>query len=187
MRFAEAEEAAKLEQRRAQVTLTGEHRFFFDGSMHTPSSRRPSNVADRKRPGTGAGACYETQRCQWWEMLRMDAEATVNDAEYGGLLMCLGSIHKDLDPAVDRVHVYGDSQLVVDQVNGLTGCSSQRLRTKRDAAQNLLRLIRQTRTASLQHVKRSWNPTADLLANRAVDTLEVGQRRHGRGAPEAPD
>ena len=89
--------------------------------------------------------------------------ATNNQAEYRALLEGLRTVAQWRP---DRLEVYLDSQLVVEQLNG-------RYRIKEKTLQELCRqaqeLLRSFPSVVVQHVERSKNRGADGLANRGID------------------
>jgi ribonuclease HI len=88
---------------------------------------------------------------------------TNNQAEYeaviAGLLCAV--YHR-----IDDVHVFADSQVVVDQVNGYSSCHNLHL-------QQLLAIVLDLKrcfdTFGITHIKRKHNKCADSLANEALD------------------
>ncbi|GIV76792.1 reverse transcriptase-like protein [Litorilinea aerophila] len=96
-------------------------------------------------PGLGYGsyALRWPGQPQQVVQLRFGDRVTNNEAEYDTLISALEATLKRLedsgaDPATARVEIYGDSQLVVNQVNGRWACNEDRLRVRRDRALALL-------------------------------------------------
>jgi ribonuclease HI len=89
--------------------------------------------------------------------------ATNNEAEYQALIDGLKAV-RDWKP--DRLEVYLDSKLVVEQVTG-------KYKTKKPELQQLhaevVRLLSQFPDVQLKHVGRDENRGADDLANKAID------------------
>lgn len=89
--------------------------------------------------------------------------ATNNEAEYHALIEGLKAV-AGWKP--DRLEVYLDSKLVVEQVNG-------KYRVKKPELQSLQRqvieLLKQFGHVSIGHVERERNRGADALANMAID------------------
>lgn len=79
---------------------------------------------------------------------------TNNEAEYSSLLKLIEEIQKR---GIKKVHIYGDSALVVNQVNGVWKCKDPRMKLMRDkiiaAGQGL--------ECHLEHVERKYNAEAD--------------------------
>ena len=88
---------------------------------------------------------------------------TNNEAEYRALIEGLKAV-REWKP--DRLEVFLDSKLVVEQMNG-------RWRIKAPELQPLQRqaseLVREFPEVVLTHVEREKNRGADALANRAID------------------
>jgi ribonuclease H / adenosylcobalamin/alpha-ribazole phosphatase len=99
---------------------------------------------------------------------------TNNEAEYHALIEGLKAV-REWNP--DRIEVYMDSKLVVEQVNG-------RWRIKAAELQPLHRqasaLLREFADVSVQHVERERNRGADALANMAIDGHVKKKSRTGR-------
>ena len=89
-------------------------------------------------------------------------EATVNEAEYEGLLLCFHLLDK-LDRR--RLVVCGDSNLVIRQMRGEIECKAPGLASRRTKA---LDLLLSWPTHEFLHMKRDWNQSADRLANAAL-------------------
>jgi ribonuclease HI len=97
-------------------------------------------------PGLGYGS-YALQwpgQPQQLVQLQFGDGMTNNEAEYDTLIAALEALLKRLraggvDPQTARLDVRGDSQLVVNQVAGGWKCNEERLRSRRDRAQGLLR------------------------------------------------
>jgi ribonuclease HI len=90
-------------------------------------------------------------------------EATNNVAEYRAFLLAL---QKAREMRATRVQVFTDSELLYRQMKGL-----YRVRDSKLAAlfQEAISLSKEFQQLRLQHVLRSENKRADLLANLAVD------------------
>ena len=121
--------------------------------------------AARGNPGpSGLGVLIEdADGLRLRALCRYIGTATNNRAEYLALIEGLRAA-AELRP--DRLEVFLDSKLVVEQVNG-------RWRVKEPTLQPLHRQARELLTAfpsvSVGHVERERNRGADALANRAID------------------
>lgn len=82
---------------------------------------------------------------------------TNNEAEYKSLIILLKGLVKH---EVKNVTIFGDSALVVNQVNGTWKAKDHRMIALRDKAVDLLTSIPKWR---LEHVKRGFNIEADSL------------------------
>eukprot|EP00918_Siedleckia_nematoides_P034128 GHVU01074244.1.p1 GENE.GHVU01074244.1~~GHVU01074244.1.p1 ORF type:complete len:144 (+),score=9.58 GHVU01074244.1:114-545(+) len=88
--------------------------------------------------------------------------ATNNVAEYRGLIEALFQAQRIHAQSVD---VYGDSELVVKQINGEYRVSSPDLMPLYNQAMNMFRSFQSFR---LSHIRREQNTQADQLANTAI-------------------
>ncbi|GMF50433.1 unnamed protein product [Phytophthora fragariaefolia] len=96
-----------------------------------------------------------------WEVLDargfMLGDVTVNDAEYHGML-------NGLKMASERgVEDFGDSMIVIQQVQGLINCNQPNLQ-HRLAEYEVIR--KKFKTVQLVHVKRLYNQAADYLTSK---------------------
>lgn len=88
---------------------------------------------------------------------------TNNFAEYMGFIY---GITEALQLNITTLHIQGDSQLVLKQVQGLWKVKSDNLKEKHDLACNLLRKFE---IVTFEHIERKKNKIADALANKALD------------------
>jgi ribonuclease HI len=89
--------------------------------------------------------------------------ATNNEAEYEALLDGLKAVSK-WKP--DRLEIFLDSKLVVEQVNGRWRIKEPRLQSLLIKAKELLAVFPEV---EIKHVERERNKGADALANMAMD------------------
>lgn len=82
---------------------------------------------------------------------------TNNEAEYSSLLNLLDDL---IEMNIQEVTIYGDSALVVNQVNRKWKCKDDRMKALCNKARQMLSLIPKWR---LEHVKRGYNKEADSL------------------------
>jgi len=94
--------------------------------------------------------------------------ATNNEAEYHALIDGLEAV-AGWKP--DRLEVFMDSKLVVEQMNGRYKIKEPRLQRLHTRAKTLLQEFPE---ATVAHVEREKNRGADSLANKAID-------EHGKG------
>jgi ribonuclease HI len=99
--------------------------------------------------------------------------ATNNQAEYRALIEGLRTVAA-WKP--DRLEVYLDSKLVVEQVNGRYKIKEKTLQDLCRQAQELLRTFPQV---VVTHVERAKNKGADGLANRGIDEWKSTQSQPG--------
>jgi ribonuclease HI len=124
-------------------------RAWFDGSAHP-------------NPGDcGIGALLAGPGGERIEISRAAGYGNSSEAEYRALLALL-------DAAVARgahgLTIYGDSKVVIDDVNGPDATAAVSLHTYRQAA---LALIAQLRGVTLRWIPRHKNGEADALSQRA--------------------
>jgi ribonuclease HI len=96
-------------------------------------------------------------------------EATNNVAEYSALILGLKVASRF--PAA-ALKVYLDSELLVNQLNGVYKVKNATLRELYVQAQSL---IGQYKQAYVGHVPRAKNSEADRLANEAIDNYMAGE------------
>jgi len=88
--------------------------------------------------------------------------ATHNEAEYQALIEGLELAH---DHGIQRIRVYMDSELVVDQVNGVSAVRKEHLRELHEVASSRVALLKSIR---ISWVPRVWNAEADRLVRDAL-------------------
>ena len=88
---------------------------------------------------------------------------TNNEAEYEALIEGLKAV-SEWKP--DRLEIFLDSKLVVEQVNGRWKVKEERLRSLLAKAKELLAGFPEV---EVKHVERERNKGADALANMAMD------------------
>jgi ribonuclease HI len=121
--------------------------------------------AARGNPGpAGLGLVLEDEEgMRLWGGHRYLGTATNNQAEY---LALIAGLQEAARWRPDRLEVYMDSQLVVEQLAGRYRVKSGDLRPLHAEA---LRLLGGFRESCVRHVPREKNRGADALANRAID------------------
>lgn len=97
---------------------------------------------------------------------------TNNEAEYHALIEGLRAV-QEWRP--DRLDVYMDSKLVVEQVNGRYRVKSTELQALHTRVSELMRSFPRV---TVTHVEREKNKGADALANLAIDSHV---KKPGRG------
>lgn len=129
--------------------------------------------ASRGNPGpSGAGVVILDENGeQIFELSRFLDNATNNVAEYQALIRGLSAA---ADLGINRVQVYLDSELVVNQLLGTYKVRNPRLLQLFEEAMSRLRLFDEY---AIFHVGRELNQEADRLANEAIDRgLRGGDR-----------
>lgn len=121
--------------------------------------------AARGNPGpAGLGMVIEdASGLRVWGGCRYVGVATNNRAEY---LALIEGLRKAAEWNPERLEVYLDSLLVVEQVSGRYKVRNADLRQLHGQA---VQLLAQFGDFSVSHVRREKNRGADALANRAID------------------
>ncbi|TYZ67816.1 hypothetical protein PybrP1_004852 [[Pythium] brassicae (nom. inval.)] len=137
-------------------------RLYFDGGS-------------RGNPGTaGSGAVLlvrddDTWNIAWYGAKYLGASASNNVAEYEALLL---GLHAAQDLQLENIAVYGDSQLISDQLQGRATVKNATLATAFQTARDLLE---NTRRFTITYT----NTMADYLANKAMDAKQSCSKRVG--------
>jgi len=95
---------------------------------------------------------------------------TNNQAEYLALIKGLQIL---LDFSESNINIYGDSLLVINQVNDTWKCNSPNLISLHVIAQGLIAKLRKKCKVTIKHVLRNLNTVADQLSNRGIDERTV--------------
>ena len=90
---------------------------------------------------------------------------TNNQAEYGGLIL---GLEKAIELGIKHLHVYGDSQLVINQVTGKYGCYNEGLIPLQRKASELSQRFQ---SCQLQWIPREKNSKADEAATKAIKSV----------------
>ena len=91
---------------------------------------------------------------------------TNNEAEYAALMAVLDAA---IDAKVQKLEVYGDSQLVIKQVSGEWLINSK---APVPMCQSVLDLKAQSPSVTLRWIPREQNSEADVLSKRAIGVTE---------------
>ena len=128
--------------------------LFFDGG----SRGNPGKAA-------GAGVIVMPDGKSYTATEYLDF-ATNNEAEYTGLIVGLQQAEK---LGIKKLAIRGDSNLVVNQINGSWKIKSDRLRTLYQQARSLINKFSYT---SLDWIPREQNKLADAAANYCLDRAQ---------------
>ena len=129
--------------------------LYFDGSSTSTSA--------------GVGIVIQSpQQHRWYFSLKLDFECTNNQAEYEALVIGLGILHELRAP---RVLVLGDSELVINQLNGTFRCISCALAPYHLVASYLAESFD---GITFSHISRNRNTFADELAQLASEAQLLG-------------
>jgi ribonuclease HI len=97
--------------------------------------------------------------------------ATNNQAEYLGMIK---GLERARDLGIDRVNLYSDSQLVVNQMNGFYKVKNQELAPLH---QQLKELAASFEEVSFHYIPRALNAEADKEVNRILDDQERHRKK----------
>ena len=112
---------------------------------------------------TGLGAVIKDERGTLIVWRNKAARAmTCNEAEYAALIFALEEALK-LKPST--AHVYSDSKVVVEQMNGWIAVNSAKLKPLHRRARELSQRFKQL---TITHIPRERNQLADAIADEAV-------------------
>ena len=116
-------------------------------------------------PGiAGAGAViYKNEDEIWSNHFFVGENATNNHAEYAGLIL---GLQQAIEFNIKNLLVQGDSQLVINHMNGTYKCNSLNLIELYEKAKEL---EHEFDNISYNHIYRNLNKRADYLSNIAVD------------------
>jgi ribonuclease HI len=144
--------------KRVEIDPTRLYKLEFDGGA-------------RGNPGvSGAGVViYDDQGTSVWCAWKYLSKMTNNAAEYEALLLGLEGA-KSL--GIERLTVFGDSQLIVNQVNGKNKVSNVSMK---EYWKLVMPLKRSFKFITINHFLREENKRADQLANHAMDTETTHQ------------
>ncbi|XP_068338868.1 uncharacterized protein [Pyrus communis] len=138
------------------VTTRDNHwTMHFDGSSTSTSA------------GVGI-AIHSPDHCRWYLSLKLDFSCTNNQAEYEALIIGLHVLH---DLRAPRVLVLGDSELVINQLNGVFRCMSCTLAPYHMVATYLAESFERI---TFEHISRIHNTDADELAQIASGAQLMG-------------
>lgn len=135
-----------------------------------PEGKKPKRVnvyidgSSKGNPGPSACGivfCDEKNNV-FWQTNRPLGEMTNNMAEYHALLFAL---ELALEHGWSSVHVFSDSQLLVNQMSGKYRIKKAELQ---QMAGRVAALIRQCQRFRITHIPREQNTVADGLANAAL-------------------
>ena len=141
----------------AKVFPQSEYTMNFDG-------------ASRGNPGpAGIGAVIFHNGQEIWASCQYIGTKTNNQSEYSALIL---GLQEALTRDIKCIHVYGDSQLVINQINGIYKVKNPGLQ---ELYQEVQRLKAEFETIVFTHIYREFNKRADHLSNVALDVLETNE------------
>src|SRR4051812_32015369 len=133
-----------------------------------PTAHIYTDGCAKGNPGpSGIGASFQDEQGQ--ELYAISASVGLgsnNQAEYKAVARALWDA---VGFGLQHVHVYSDSQLVVNQVLGKWACRDRNLHLLKQAILNLSAVFQ---SFTIQYVPRERNTRADRLANEGLYRLE---------------
>jgi ribonuclease HI len=111
-------------------------------------------------------SCERVVWSPWLQISKAIGPATHNVAEYRALI---AGLELARDYGIERIRVYMDSELVVDQVNGVSAVKQGHLSELHTVASSLVALFKSIR---ISWVPREMNAEADRLVNDALGALD---------------
>lgn len=168
-----------------QITLTDEHdstwtmkelkkylqelesephdvRIYFDGGFHR----------EQRLAGLGA-VIYFTQTNQHYRIrtnLQADYLTSNNEAEYAALLFAIEQL-EELGVHHQKIEIFGDSQVVINEMNGEWAVSENVLASWADKID--VKLQKLGLKATYTYVDRKVNEEADQLASQALEGTNI--------------
>jgi ribonuclease HI len=148
----------------------------------SPNNTSPNNVkvfpeseytmnfdgASRGNPGpAGIGAVIFHNGQEIWAACQYIGTKTNNQSEYSALIL---GLKEALTRDIKCLHVYGDSQLVINQIIGQYKVKNPGLQ---ELYQEVQGLKTQFETIAFTHIYREFNKRADHLSNMALDVLDT--------------
>lgn len=138
----------------AKIYPKTEFSLFFDG-------------CSKGNPGpSGIGAVLYKGENEIWAAARfIGNHCTNNEAEYRALIL---GLEEASERKIEEITVFGDSQLVINQVNGIYKVKAKNLFDLYDRVQMLKKCFH---FVQFNHVYREQNTRADQLSNIALDAV----------------
>ncbi len=134
--------------------------MYFDGAC------RKKNVHDSTGI-SGIGVFIQLSNKENINIFENTGIKTNNQAEYLALIKGLKTLLSF--PDGNNINIYGDSLLVINQVNNVWKCNSSNLITMHIIAQNMITELRKKHKVIIKHILRNRNTVADQLSNRGID------------------
>ena len=125
--------------------------------------------ASRNNPGvcSSSGIIYDYEKNLVFKKVTKYECNTNNFAEYNGLINGLElALENKLEN--EKIIIYGDSLLVINQVNNIWKCRADNLKP---LYKNARKLIRKFKDIQLVHIVRENNRVADKYCNEILDNI----------------
>ncbi|GAX29592.1 hypothetical protein FisN_24Lh049 [Fistulifera solaris] len=156
----------------------------FDGGSRGNPGRAGSGAVVRitqqipSSSGNNTATIPQWQTKTWHARSFVPLPATNNEAEYNGVIVGLTIAAEELRklqlnterPILVELHVQGDSNLVIQQMQKQWKVNKESLKPYFEEAMRLLEEEIQPEECTMLHVYRSDNQLADQLANEAMNT-----------------
>jgi len=138
----------RIHPAQSKIHPDNEYTMYFDGCSKGNTGK------------SGAGACiFSLGKEVWGSSIFVGERETNNVAEYSGLIL---GLKQAINMGIKNLIVYGDSLLVIKQMNGQYKISAENLVPLFNEAQELKR---EFDTILFVHVYRTQNKRADELSN----------------------
>lgn len=132
--------------------------------------------ASKGNPGeSGIGTYIQKNGITIWEISKAIGITTCNVAEYTALITLLAELKQR---QIKRIQIFGDSQLVIKQVNREWNVNYPRLEKLRNEVYNLM----QGKHITIQWIPRKKNAYADKLSNLAFKKYSPEKMTHSSSA-----
>lgn len=131
------------------------YKLYFDGGS------RGNGTANAI---AGCGALIKNSKNETvWSKSKYMGNSTNNQAEYTGLQL---GIEGAIELGIKHIDCFGDSNLVVQQMNKAWNVNNAQLRKINSTIQSMLSEFKE---CTFNHVLREYNKEADKLANEAMN------------------
>ena len=119
-------------------------------------------------PGpSGIGAVIYHNGQEIWASCQYNGTRTNNQSEYSALIL---GLKEALSRNIKHLHVFGDSQLVINQITNVYKVKNNLLQ---ELYQEVQTLKTQFEYIEFNHVYREFNKRADALSNMALNVLDI--------------
>ena len=141
--------------------VTQHHKPSIDYVELMPQTLFFDGLSSKQGGGTGIVIILRRGGVGFEFALPTEPMITNNQAEYEAILKGLQLLHK---VKAEAIEVFGDSQLIINQLIGLYECKEETLKGYYDECQKLLKGFLHI---SFQHIPRAQNQEANRLAQSA--------------------
>jgi ribonuclease HI len=127
-------------------------------------------------PGpSGIGAVIYHNGQEIWASCQYIGTRTNNQSEYSALIL---GLKEALSRNIKHLHVFGDSQLVINQITNVYKVKNNLLQ---ELYQEVQTLKTQFEYIEFTHVYREFNKRADALSNMALNVLDINVDNENTG------